>query len=381
MEIKLKNTPEQVELIRAMGSKNPTVAREATEAVAAFLGPVIHEVLMTAGTVSKIYRDISYDEDSDPSIPLDLFYNEGAGYITIWAQNMAGGMPTSQVEGVKELKFGSYRLDTAVSFNKKYARKSRLDVISKAIERMVNEVLIKQERNGWAVVLKALAEGATPNIAANTLGHVLNTTISGSSTGTLLLKDLNKLMTRIKRINESYSGNTPVQPYSNGITDLYISPEIKEAVRAFAYNPVQTTAGAASGVQQVRDQYLSERMRDEIYANGGMQSIYGINLIELIEFGLNQKYNVLFNQFASTLQSEATWTSAAVNQIMVGIDNTRGVFLRPVARQAESGGVFSVMPDGQFDMYGSRVEKVGFYGFLEESRICLDARAVVGLIA
>ena len=37
MEIKLKNTPEQVELIKAMGSKSPTVAREATEAVAAFI--------------------------------------------------------------------------------------------------------------------------------------------------------------------------------------------------------------------------------------------------------------------------------------------------------------------------------------------------------
>ena len=77
MQIQLKNTPDQIELIKAMGSKNPTTAREATEAVAAFLGPVIHEVLMTAGTVSRIYRDIAYDEDSDPSIPLDLFYNEG----------------------------------------------------------------------------------------------------------------------------------------------------------------------------------------------------------------------------------------------------------------------------------------------------------------
>jgi len=133
MEIKLKNTPEQIELIKAMGSKNPTTAREATEAVAAFLGPVIREVLMTAGTVSKIYRDVAFDEDSDPSIPLDLFYNEFAGYVTVWAQNMAGGMPSSQVEGVKELKFGTYRIDSAVSFNKKYARKSRLDVISKAI--------------------------------------------------------------------------------------------------------------------------------------------------------------------------------------------------------------------------------------------------------
>lgn len=376
MEIKLKNTPEQVELIKAMGSKNPTVAREATEAVAAFLGPVIREVLMTAGTVSKIYRDVAFDEDSDPSIPLDLFYNEYAGYVTVWSQHMAGGMPTSQVEGVKELKFGTYRIDSAVSFNKKYARKSRLDVISKAIERMVNEVLIKQERNGWAVVLKALAEATTRNIAYGQLIHG----IAGSAI--FMLDDLNKLITRIKRINESYSGNTPVQPYSNGITDLYISPEIKQQVRAFAYNPVQTTASAASGTEIKRDQYLSERMRDEIYANAGMQSIYGINLVELLEFGVGQKYNTLFDTFATAVGSSFTTPTGwnAGKQICVGIDNTRGVFLRPVARQAESGGTFSVLPDGQFDMYGSRVEKVGFYGFLEEGRLCLDARAVAGIV-
>jgi hypothetical protein len=375
MQINLKNTPEQIELIKAMGSKNSTVAREATEAVAAFLGPVIHEVLMTAGTVGRIYKDISYDEDSDPSIPLDLFYNEGAGYVTVWAQNMAGGLPTSQTEGVKELKFGSYRLDSAVSFNKKYARKSRLDVISKSIERMVNEVLIKQERNGWAVVLKALADAYTDTIGQGRLKHI----ITAQAAGNFLLADLNNLMTRIKRINESYSGNTPTQAYTNGITDLYISPELKQQVRAFAYNPINTSQTGTTAVGGFRDQFLSERMRDEIYANGGMQSIYGVNLIELIEFGTNQKYNTLFSAFAAAASPAVSFTNAT-QQIAVGIDNTRGVFLRPVARQAESGGTFSVLPDGQFDMYGSRVEKIGFYGFLEESRLCLDARAVAGII-
>ena len=379
MQITLKNTEEQVELIKAMGSKNPTVAREAAEAVAAFLGPVIREVLMTAGTVSKIYRDVAFDEDSDPSIPLDLFFNEFQGYISVWAQNMAGGMPTSQVEGVKELKFGTYRIDSAVSFNKKYARKSRLDVISKAIERMVNEVLIKQERNGWAVVLKALAEANTRNIA---YGGQLIHVIAGHAT--FLLDDLNQLMLRIKRINESYSGNTPVQPYTNGITDLYLSPEIKMAIRAFAYNPIDTAQTTeTTSIGGIRGQYLSDNLRDEIWKSAGMQSIYGVNLIELLEFGVGQKYNTLFDQFAQAVGSVLTGGAvnwAATKQICVGIDNTRGVFLRPVARQAESGGTFSVIPDGQFDMYGSRVEKVGFYGFLEEGRLCLDARAVAGIV-
>ena len=378
MQIKLKNTAEQVELIKAMGSKNPTVAREATEAVAAFLGPVIRQVLETAGTASQIYRDIEFDEDSDPSIPLDLFYDQGTGYVTVWSQHVAGGLPSSQTEGVKELKFGTYRLDAAVSFNKKYARKSRLDVISKSIERMVQEVLIKQEKNAWAVVLKALAEAWTRTVNSGNLQHV----VAGANAGQFGLADLNTLMVRIKRINESFSGNTAVQPFSNGITDLYVSPEVKAKIRAFAYNPINTTAGASSA-RAGQDQFITENLRDEIYRNAGLQSIFGININEMIEFGAGQKYNTLFNAFAGgNAQGNlpapgGSW--AASNEILVGVDNTRGSFLRPVARQAESGGTFNVLPDGQFDMYGSRVEKVGFYGFLEEGRVCLDARAVAGI--
>jgi len=398
MQIQLKNTPEQIELIKAMGSSKQSVAREATEAIAAFLAPVLKKVLMTAGTASTIYRDIEFDEDSDPSIPLDLFYNEGAGYVSVWSQSQAGGLPTSQVAGMAEIKFGTYRLDSAVSFNKKYARKSRLDVVSKAIERMVNEVLIKQERNAWAVILKSLAEAYTPiygagqSVTAN-YGH----NITAANAGTFLLADLNNLIILIKRINESYSANTPVQPYSHGITDLYVSPEIKAMVRAFAYNPINTSSSDSTAIGGIRGQFLSDNTRDEIFKSAGMQSIYGVNIVELVEFGNNQKYNVLFNQFANHSlnaasylngQTEAvanqtatpTWTSAATQQICVGIDNTRGAFVRPVAIQAESGGTFSVLPDGQFDMYGSRVQKVGFYGFLEEGRVCLDARSTVGIV-
>jgi hypothetical protein len=376
MEIKLKETPEQIELIKAMGSKNQTVAREATEAVAAFLGPVIKEVLQTAGTASRIYKDISFDEDSDPSIPLDLFYNEGTGYVTVWSQHMAGGLPTSQVEGIKELKFGTYRIDSAVSFNKKYARKSRLDVISKSIEKLVQEVLIKQERNAWAVILKALAEASTttvntvPGASSNTVKHV----IASATANTFVLNDLSNLLVRIKRINESFSGNTPVQPFSRGITDLYVSPEIKAQIRAFTWNSIDTSANNTK-------QNLPEDLRMEIYRGGGMESIFGINLVELIELGDGQKYNTLFNSFTAGQSvpgsNSGAWQSA--DQILVGVDNTRGVFLRPVARQAESGGTFSVLPDGQFDAYGARVEKVGFYGFLEEGRLCLDARAICGI--
>jgi len=381
MKLTLKNTPEQIELIKAMGSKNATAAREASEAFAAFLGPVIQQVLMTAGTASAIYTDAEFDEDDSPSYPLDLYYNENEGYITVWSQHLAGGLPTSQVEGVAEMKIATYRLDAAVSWLKRYARRSRLDVVSKAIERMANEVLIKQERNAWAVILRALAEGSTATRHGGTLEHIV-----GSATkGKFELEDMSTLMTRLKRINESYSGHTPVSVYSTGLTDLYVSPEVKGLIRSFAWNPMYTDSTTT--------QALPDNVREEVYRAACMQNIFGVNINEMIELGHGQKYNTLFNSYADAntpghgnalngATAGTVWSTHADinNEILVGLDNSRGAFIRPVAREHESGGTFSALPDEQFNAYGSRVEKVGFYGFLEEGRICIDSRAAAGIV-
>jgi hypothetical protein len=376
MQINLKNTPEQVELIKAMGSKNESVSREALEAFAAFLGPVIKEVLETAGTVSRIYTDVPFEEDSDPSIPLDLFYNEGAGYVPVWSQHVNGGLPTSQVEGIKELKFGTYTLNSAVSWSKKYARKHRLDVISKSIERMVQEVLVKQERNGWAVILKALAEAQTTTINGGVLKHG----VAAGTANTVLLQDFNNLLVRIRRINESFTGNTPVQPFSNGITDMYVSPEVKSFIRAFSYNPMRTD----SGVVNTNSQAIPEDIRAEAFRAGGMSSIFGINIIDMIEFGNGQKYNTLFNQFAAGASSQFPGSNStnwqASDEICVGVDATRKTILRPVKTDADTGSSFNVLPDRQFDVYGDRADnKQGVYGGLEEGRLVVDPRVLIGL--
>jgi hypothetical protein len=387
MKLKLKETPEQVELVKAIGSRDSSVAREASEAFAAFLGPVIEKVLMTAGTASQIYVDSAFDEDDSPSYPLDLYHGDGEGHVTVWSQHMAGGLPTSQVEGMQEIKIATYRLDSAVSFNKRYARRARLDIVSKALERMANEVLIKQERNAWAVILKALADAETTVTHTTTAGGstALKHVIQANAIGAFGLQDLNNLMTHTKRLNESFSGQTPIAPYSTGVTDLYVSPEIKAMIRAFAYNPMYTSSDTT--------QALPDNVREEIYRGAGMQSIYGVNIVELVEFGKGRKYNTLWNSLLgsnlTTLTDDVdpSGTTTAWNadnhEIVIGVDNSRGAFIRPVSRGHDYGsgnGTFTALPDEQFNAYGSRVEKTGFYGFLEEGRVCIDARAIMGLI-
>jgi len=379
MRLKLKNTPEQVELIKKVGSRNVVEAAEAMEALAAFVGPVIQKVLAQAGTASMIYKDMEFNEDDSPSYPLDLYYNEAAGLVSVWAQNVAGGLPSNYMDQpVQELKLATYRLDSAVSFNKKYARKARLDVVSGALDRMAQEVLIKQERNAWAVILKALGAAATLNgrsasySASGALKHLI-APVGGARA--FDLGCLNDLILRFKRINVSFAGGTPSDASARGLTDLFISPEIKAKIRAFSFNPIFAT----SSTTQTQ---LSEDVRTELYRGGGMESLFGINIIELIELGKSQKYNTLFDSFDVTTYTDINGANAitfatASHDLSIGLDLSREAFVRPVATNAESGGQLTVLPDDQFI---SRAEKTGFYGFLEEGRVCVDARAVGGVI-
>jgi hypothetical protein len=230
--IKLKKDAKQIELVKAIGSKVKSESLAAQEAFAAAVGPVIGKVLMQLGTASLIYQDYEYGEDEAPIFPLDMYYNEGAGAITVWSASKAGGLPSSWVESSGEVRFTTYTIDSAVHFDKKYARKTfAFNVLSRSVERMINEILLKQERQAWATILRALGEarsnGADHIIQANTANRVV-------------VDDFSRLITLHKRINQSYAGGTPQSVFSNGPTDLFISPEIEQEIRGMAYNPQNT---------------------------------------------------------------------------------------------------------------------------------------------
>jgi hypothetical protein len=189
-------------------------------------------------------------------------------------------------------------------------------------------------------------------------------------------------MTLNKRINESFAAGTPDTAYSNGVTDLYVSPEIKEQIRAFAYQPMNTRHGKLSGTDGATAVPLPDNVRTEIYNSAGTQEIYGVNIVELNELGIGKKYNVLWDSFDSGAVAPdgsggAHGFVVASDELVVGIDNSKGAFIRALAQNADSGSTFTAEPDDQF---AQRAEKIGFYGSLEEGRVCIDGRAVVGLV-
>lgn len=371
MKINLQGTPEQVELIKALASPNKVKAAEAQEAFAGLITPVVQKVLDNAPTAGAIYTDLPYDEDDSPSIPLDSYFGTDVNNVQVWMQSSPGGLASSHVSGSQELKVTTYNLTSAVNMLKKYAKKARLDVVSSAINRLAQEILVRQERLAWSVLMKAVGEAST-SVNGTATRHIITSTTQN----VFQLDDFNRVNTRTDRLNGSFAAGTPAVPYSKGVTDMFLSPEMMEQVRAFAYQPMNTRAFPNSDESTALG--LPDSIREEIFKASGLPSIFDIALHKVYELGVSHKYNALFEAFApSSIAHSSQNFDATDDEVVIAVDASREAFLRPIAKNSLTGSTVNVVTD---DQWAGRSEKMGWFASIEEGRVCVDARAAVAVI-
>ena len=357
MKITLKNTEEQVELVKAMASRNRDVAYEAQMALAEFISPVLVKVINQAPVISNLFNNFSFNEMDSPSLPLDLYYDITAPeYVKVYSTSVPGGLPTNTVvPTVSEMKFTTYRLDSAVDFDKRYAAKSRMDVVGKTFTRIAQEVLLKMEATSQSLLLGALQAART-----NNADHFVTAKNTGADAA-LILDDFNKLLTKAKRINTAWTGSAPEGGRIKGITDLIMSPEMIKGLREMAYNPVNTK-GSASDIA------ATDSMRDGIYNNAGTPEFFGISIMEINELGPNQKMTKAFAALQAGFEDD--------DDLAIGLDRSRESLFRAVATDAESGSELNLVAD---DQYSVRQSKIGYFGSMEEGRMILDDRVLTGI--
>jgi hypothetical protein len=378
MKITLKRTDEQVELVKAMASRNRDVAYEAQMALAEFINPVLCKVINQAPVISNLFNSFSFNEMDSPSLPLDLYYDVTApDYVKVYSTTVPGGLPSNTVAPTQsEMKFTTYRLDSAVDFDKRYAAKSRLDVVGKTFTRVAQELLLKIEATSQSLLLGALIEAKT-----NGADHFI-----ASNGSQLTLDDFNRLLTKAKRINTSWTGSAPEGGRIKGVTDLIMSPEAVEGLRAMAYNPVNTKdsgfEAAAAGNPPIA---ATDEMRNAIYNNAGVPEFYGISIMEINELGDGQKMTNAFIDLAKGDNASdagddllpANVATANIEDLVIGLDRSRESLFRAVALDSESGSELNLLAD---DQYSVRQSKIGYYGSMEEGRMILDDRVLTGIV-
>jgi hypothetical protein len=372
MKIKFNDVKVGNDLIAAMADKRSSVSMPAQEAFADFIGPVLSEALLVAGTASQIYETIPFDENASPEIPVDPYFDAPQGFVSVWSQETAGGLPTNLAPATKTVKISTYDLDSAIVFEKRALANTALDLVERGISRMANEVLVKQEYNAWAVILLATAQGVNQGV---------NNVIRSNTAGVLQMDDFNNLHMLADRLNAAYNGGTP-QLMKAGLTDLFLSVEAMGQLRSFAYQPQNTRSGDTAGTDYATAIALPDQVREEMWRASGNPTFFDVELHKMWELGVgNRPYNLLFQQFAGSKNydvyggSGGSPFSAASSQVVIGVNKNWREAYRAVTRNQS--GEFQVMVDDQFVR---RNEKVGFYGKLTEGRVIGTSRQFSALI-
>ena len=373
-KISIKAGSDAAKLIAQLGSRNKSESIAAQESFAAFMGPVIQQVIEQAPVVGNLYASDTYAEGTSPSVPLDVYYDvKDRNFINVWTQSIAGGLATSEVRGLDELFLNTYTLDTAVSMKKKYAREARVNVVAATMNRVAQEILVKQEINAANILLKAIADAQydTDEDGVNDTRQVLRAATAGS----FGMDDINRLFTLAARTKPSWFGGTPVGG-SQGITHLLVSPEIVESIRSIAYNPVNTKAVPNTDESTVLS--ATDAVRNGVWNLAGTPSFFGVELVVAYEMGKGRRYNKVFAKYAASTSYAGSAFTQANEQIIVGL-NLAGT--NPLVKLSEAGAegqTFSLSPDDQFL---NRQDTIGFYGSTREGRAILDSRGLVGLIS
>ena len=377
MKITLKETPEQIQLIQAMASRDPLVRMQAQTSFAEYMGKPLAEAIMQAPTIGNFYTAMTYQKDSNPTIPLDLFSDvNDVGYFSVWSQHADGGLGTNEVKPPSQEMFvDTYKLETAVSFLRKHAAQSRLGVVAKAMSRLGQEILFLQDNFAAGPLMNSLANAST-----NGLSHVFRVGVADR----FLPQDLANIRLRMKRVNTSWIKGTPVGSQGK-ITDLLMSPEAAEELRGMAYNAINTkTAPQGSAVKD--SVAAPESIREKLFESAGISEFMGVSFHEYNEFGESRRFNTVFDVAAgSTSYTMFDGSNGAVfsdsgDQLMVGIDRSKECLLRLIATDSETGSTLDLQADNQFGVLNRAQDKIGYYGGLEEGRLVLDVRGLVGLI-
>jgi hypothetical protein len=370
--ITLKNDNEQVELIKALASKDPAKAMQARMAFAAAVGPLIQQVINFAPGFANMYTRLSFNENQSPEIDLAQYYDiKQMEFLKIWSQRIAGGLPSNELPGSEVLKFTTYRLESALSVLVKFAKQGRIDSVQQGLNFLAQNFLVKKDQDAAFVALTALAQSET-NDGLNDRKHVIRTNTANN----IVLADFLALGTLSSRILSSWNGGSAIGTMGNGITDMVFSAEGIEKLKSISFNPVNTV-GTLTNIPAHED------LRKQLFEGGGAMSFYNVAIQQNNLLGVGREYNTLFDvAAASTLypgygNSGTAVFDGATEEIAFGVNLAAPGLFQPIVTDGDTGSEVTMAPD---DQYVSRQKKIGFTAEVEQGFIQTDARTTVGLI-
>ncbi len=278
--------------------------------------------------IGNIFTRIQLEPGASSRFPLDFIAEGEQDDFMAFVMPKQGYIPENHVEG-DEIYINTYRIANSIDWDLAYARDARWDVISRAFEAFRAGFVGRLNDDGWHVILAAaLATGEMVTDSAATAGVFTKELVS-------------KMKTRQRR-----------RTLNGLLTDLYVSPEAFEDMRAWTLTQVDDVTR--------REIFVSEQLN-------GLNptiNIFGVNIRDMRELGVSQEYQLYYT---STL-SGSLGGSGTDTELVVGLDLAKDdSFVMPVREDIK---VFD-------DPVLHRQGRAGIYGWSEIGLAALDGRRVL----
>ena len=320
---------EMINLLKATGSAEKSVALEAQKALAQALTVPLRQGVLTGDIIGGIYTPEELGPGASPEFPIDFLTPGTEGDFTAYTLPKDGTIPQRHVEG-DFVMVPTFEIGNAIDWDLKYARDARWNVVSRAMQVLEAGIVKKLNDDGWHTLLSA---GADRNILV----------FDSNAAAGQFTKRLISLMKTVMRRN---GGGNSASVNRSTLTDLYVSPEALEDIRNW-------------GMDQV-----DEVTRREIWVaqDGTINRVFGVNLRDLDELGESQEYQ---DYFTATLGASL---EASDVELVVGLDlSTNDSFVHPIRQPLQ------IFEDDNLH----RRRRAGFYAWTEIGFAVLDNRRVL----
>lgn len=318
-----------LDLIKRSGDNNPTIANAAQFELAQAMIEPLRQGVLVGDIATDIFERRVMPLGTPVEFPLDILAPGEETQYVAYTNPGNGRIAEKSIEG-DYIMVPTYGITSAIDWLLRHAREARYDIVARAMQVLEASFVKKINDDGWHTVLGAAADRNILIFDSDAA--------SGQFT--------KRLVSLMKVIMQRNSGGNTASLKRGKLTDLYMSPEGVEDIRNWGLDLIDDATR--------REFYLA--------ADGGINSVFGVNLHPLIEFGENQEYQQFFTQnLAGSLNGGDL-------ELIVGIDLLNNdSFLMPVKQEVQ------IFPDPNLH----RQQRAGFYGWAELGFAVLDSRRVL----
>lgn len=320
---------DMVNLLQRSGDADVVIASAAQREIAKALELPLRQGILAGNVIDGIFEPITIPIGTAPEFPLDILPAGSEKEMVAYTIPYHGRIPERTLEG-DYIMVNTYEVGSSIDWPLRLAKRSRWDLVARALEIFEASFVKKMNDDGWHVLLGAGADRGLVVYDPN------------AGIGRLTLRLLSLMQQAMRR----HAGGNGTSLTRGRLTDLWVSIEGLEDMRSWTLADVDEVTR--------REIFLSE--------DGALKRIYGINLHDIYEFGVGQEYqNYFINQLGGTLASTDV-------ELVVGLDLQKNdSFVMPITSPIE---VFN-------DDNLHRQRRAGVYGWAEHGFGVLDNRRII----